>query len=98
MYMELWSSIAAFGWLALVHGHGSGGDVEGVRYGPPTTTYTAAYINITYEDEHGEIYTETSDKTVRFYPASLNTRRSSDLYDALTSGKESILQSDVVVS
>ncbi|XP_026736179.1 protein goliath isoform X3 [Trichoplusia ni] len=62
----LWSGLAAFGWVVLVGCHNPGSELESVRYGPaddrfPSDTYTVANINITYKDEHGEEYTETSE-------------------------------------
>ncbi|XP_028170875.1 protein goliath isoform X1 [Ostrinia furnacalis] len=63
---ELWCSIAALGWIALVGCHAPGSELESVRYGPaeertPFDTFTVANINITYEDEHGIMYTEISE-------------------------------------
>lgn len=56
-------------WLVSMAGcHGPNSDVQSTyssqatleeRY--PSDTYTMANINITYEDEHGEIYTEMSE-------------------------------------
>ncbi|XP_047027409.1 protein goliath-like isoform X1 [Helicoverpa zea] len=63
----LWSHLAALGWVvALVGCHTPGSELESVRYGPTddrfiSDTYTVANINITYKDEHGEEYTETSE-------------------------------------
>ncbi|KAL0829899.1 hypothetical protein ABMA28_003377 [Loxostege sticticalis] len=63
---ELWCSIAALGWIALVGCHAPGSELESVRYGPAEEratfdTFTVANINITYEDEHGVMYTEISE-------------------------------------
>lgn len=70
---ELWCGVATLGWVAvLAGGHAPaavpapGSELESVRYGPgedrfPSDTYTVANINITYRDEHDEIYTETSE-------------------------------------
>lgn len=66
---ELWSGLAALGWVVTLVGcHSPGSELESVRYGPTTAderfvsdTYTVANINITYQDEHGEEYTETSE-------------------------------------
>lgn len=67
---ELVSRLTAFGWVVSIVGCHSasiapGSDLESVRYNPvdekPLDTYTVANINITYEDEHGETYTETSE-------------------------------------
>lgn len=63
----LWSHLAALGWVvSLVGCHTPGSELESVRYGPTddrfiSDTYTVANINITYRDEHGEVYTETSE-------------------------------------
>lgn len=58
--------------VAFVSGHAAGGELESVRYGPTedrfpshSDSYTVANINITYEDEHGEMYTETSEVSVQ---------------------------------
>lgn len=73
------SRFATFGWVVtLVKCHApapTGGDVEqkGTFPTPPieeryvSDTYTMANINITYEDEHGEMYTETSEVSVFIY-------------------------------
>lgn len=74
---QLYSGLAILGCLvACVSGHTPGSELESVRYGPSddrfpnhSDSYTVAMINITYEDEHGEIYTETSE--VSFYVSSL---------------------------
>ncbi|XP_072945541.1 E3 ubiquitin-protein ligase goliath [Epargyreus clarus] len=67
---ELVSRLTAFGWVVSIVGCHSdaiapGSELESVRYSPgdekPLDTYTVANINITYEDEHGETYTETSE-------------------------------------
>lgn len=65
---ELWSGLAALGLVtSLVGCHAPGNELESVRYGPTSDdrfisdTYTVANINITYQDEHGEEYTETSE-------------------------------------
>ncbi|CAH2979335.1 unnamed protein product [Chilo suppressalis] len=62
---ELWCSLAALGWFALVGCHAPGSELESVRYGPAEEqrfdTFTVANINLTYEDEHGLIYTEISE-------------------------------------
>lgn len=63
----LWSRLATLGWVAvLVACHSPSNEMEPVRYGPAderfvSDTYTVANINITYEDEHGMPYTETSE-------------------------------------
>ncbi|KAJ8728672.1 hypothetical protein PYW07_006368 [Mythimna separata] len=63
----LWSRFAALGWVvSLVGCHTPGSELESVRYGPTddrfiSDTYTVANINITYKEEHGEEYTETSE-------------------------------------
>lgn len=68
---ELWCSVAALGWLVnLVGCHAPGSELESVRYGPAdekfiSDTYTVANINTTYEDEHGKMYTETSEVRAR---------------------------------
>ncbi|XP_049878425.1 protein goliath [Pectinophora gossypiella] len=62
-----WSSLAALSWFATLVGcHAPGSEIDSVRYSAGderfvSDTYTVANINITYEDEHGEIYTETSE-------------------------------------
>ncbi|KAJ0172619.1 hypothetical protein K1T71_011758 [Dendrolimus kikuchii] len=67
MGADLWSRIAALGWMvSLVGCHTPGSELEPVRYRPTderfvSDTYTMANINITYKDEHGEEYTETSE-------------------------------------
>lgn len=67
MRVSLWSRVAALGWMvSLVGCHTPGSELESVRYGPTdehfvSDTYTVANINITYRDEHGEEYTETSE-------------------------------------
>ncbi|XP_073954675.1 ring finger protein goliath isoform X2 [Choristoneura fumiferana] len=67
MRVGLWSRVVTLGWVASIVGcHTPGTELESVRYGPgddrfASDTYTQANINITYEDEHGEIYTETSE-------------------------------------
>ncbi|XP_034836669.1 E3 ubiquitin-protein ligase goliath isoform X1 [Maniola hyperantus] len=64
---DLWSGLAALGWFVSIVGcHTPGSELESVRYGPSeerfgSDTYTVASINITYKDEHGEVYTETSE-------------------------------------
>lgn len=65
---ELWSSLAAISWVAGLVGSTAhaGSELESGRYVPGderiiSDTYTVANINITYEDEHGEVYTETSE-------------------------------------
>lgn len=65
---ELWSGLATLGLVtSLVGCHTPGSELESVRYGPTSDdriisdTYTVANINITYQDEHGEEYTETSE-------------------------------------
>ncbi|KAL4713455.1 hypothetical protein ACJJTC_010440 [Scirpophaga incertulas] len=61
---EFWCSLAALGWIALVGCHAPGSELESVRYGPAEErfdTYTVANINITYEDEHGKIWSEISE-------------------------------------
>ncbi|CAG9782545.1 unnamed protein product [Diatraea saccharalis] len=61
---ELWCSLAALGWITLVRCHAPGSELESVRYGPseghPFDTFTVANINITYEDEHGRMYSDIS--------------------------------------
>lgn len=63
----LWSRFVAMGWVvSLVGCHTPGSELESVRYGPTedrfiSDTYTVSNINITYRDEHGEEYTETSE-------------------------------------
>lgn len=66
--MELWSSLAAISWFAgLVGCHTPSTELESGRYGGDerfmgsSDTYTVVNINITYEDEHGDIYTEISE-------------------------------------
>ncbi|XP_041970117.1 protein goliath-like [Aricia agestis] len=67
MHVELWSSLATLGWLASIAGcHSPGNELESVRYAAAddrigSDTYVVANINITYEDEHGVIYSETSE-------------------------------------
>ncbi|CAB3251687.1 unnamed protein product [Arctia plantaginis] len=67
MSVSLWSRVAALGWIVtLVRCHSTGNELESVRYGPTderfvSDKYTVANINITYRDEHGEEYTETSE-------------------------------------
>lgn len=67
MRVSLWSRVAALGWMVTLVGcHTPGSELESVRYGPTeervvSDTYTVANINITYKDEHGEEYTETSE-------------------------------------
>lgn len=67
MRADLWSRVATIGWVVSIVGcHTPGTELESVRYGPTedrfgSDTYTVANINITYEDEHGELYTETSE-------------------------------------
>ncbi|CAH0719046.1 unnamed protein product, partial [Brenthis ino] len=67
MRADLWSSVATIGWVVSIVGcHTPGTELESVRYGPTedrfgSDTYTVANINITYEDEHGVLYTETSE-------------------------------------
>lgn len=69
----MWSRVVTLGWVASIVGcHTPGTELESVRYGPgddrfASDTYTQANINITYEDEHGEIYTETSEVSGRIY-------------------------------
>ncbi|XP_026751739.1 E3 ubiquitin-protein ligase goliath [Galleria mellonella] len=62
---EFWCSLAALGWFtAFVGCHAPGSELESVRYGPAEDridTFTIANINLTYEDEHGGVYTETSE-------------------------------------
>lgn len=62
---ELWCSLAAVGWFATFVGcHAPGSELESVRYGPAEDridTFTIANINLTYEDEHGRVYTEISE-------------------------------------
>lgn len=61
---ELWCSLAALGWIALVGCHAPGSELESGRYGPAEErfdTFTVANINLTYEDEHGVMYTEISE-------------------------------------
>ncbi|XP_063366159.1 E3 ubiquitin-protein ligase goliath-like [Cydia amplana] len=62
----LWSRLAALGWLVVVGCHTPGTELESVRYGPgddrfTSDTFTQANINISYKDEHGEQYSETSE-------------------------------------
>lgn len=67
MRPDLWSRVATIGLVVSIVGcHAPSSDLESVRYGPSEDrfggdTYTVANINITYEDEHGELYTETSE-------------------------------------
>lgn len=67
MRPDLWSRVATIGLVVSIVGcHAPSSDLESVRYGPTEDrfggdTYTVANINITYEDEHGELYTETSE-------------------------------------
>lgn len=71
MSVSLWSRVAALGWMVTLVGcHTSGSELESVRYAATderiisdkyTDKYTVANINITYKDEHGEEYTETSE-------------------------------------
>ncbi|XP_039747720.1 protein goliath isoform X2 [Pararge aegeria] len=64
---DLWSGLATLGWFVSIVGcHTPGSELESVRYGPTderfgSDTYTVASINITYKDEHGELYTDTSE-------------------------------------
>ncbi|XP_068622949.1 E3 ubiquitin-protein ligase goliath-like [Battus philenor] len=64
---ELWSKLATLGWVVVMVGcHSPGNELESVQYGPSderlvSDTYTVANINITYEDEHGKPFTETSE-------------------------------------
>ncbi|KAG6440340.1 hypothetical protein O3G_MSEX001248 [Manduca sexta] len=64
---DLLSGIATFGWVVTLVGcHAPGSELESVRFGPTdekfvSDTYTVANINITYKDEHGVIYSETSE-------------------------------------
>ncbi|CAK1589050.1 unnamed protein product [Parnassius mnemosyne] len=64
---ELWFKLATLGWATVMVGcHTPGSELESVRYGPAderfgSDTYTVANINITYEDEHDKLYTETSE-------------------------------------
>ncbi|CAH2087901.1 unnamed protein product [Euphydryas editha] len=68
---NMWSRLATLGWFVSIVGcHSPGNELESVRYGPIDDRfggdiYTVARINITYEDEHGEMYTETSEETQR---------------------------------
>lgn len=61
------SRLATLGWfVSFVGCHSPGSELDSVRYGPTDDRfggdiYTVARINITYEDEHGEMYTETSE-------------------------------------
>lgn len=68
-FEEMFFGWAACSWMVSFVGcHSPGAQVEQVT-GPgsnpeersPRDTYTMANINVTYEDEHGEIYTETSE-------------------------------------
>lgn len=72
MRVEELCCVATLALVTLVEGHAPGSELESVRYGPSTTderflsdTYTVANINITYRDEHGEEYTETSEVSSR---------------------------------
>ncbi|XP_045504825.1 protein goliath-like isoform X2 [Colias croceus] len=63
---DLWSGLALSWVVTLVGCHSPGSELESVRYGPgderfTSDTYTIANINITYEDEHGEIFNDTSE-------------------------------------
>ncbi|XP_060806172.1 E3 ubiquitin-protein ligase goliath-like isoform X2 [Amyelois transitella] len=62
---EIWCSLAALGWLtALVGCHDPGSELGSVRYGPAEDridTVTNALINLMYDDEHGEVYSEISE-------------------------------------
>ncbi|XP_028039318.1 protein goliath isoform X2 [Bombyx mandarina] len=61
---ELWSGLAALGWMVLVvNCHTPGSELETVRYGPTDErlSKTIANINITYTDEHGVVYSEISE-------------------------------------
>ncbi|XP_013171561.1 PREDICTED: protein goliath isoform X1 [Papilio xuthus] len=63
---EMWSQLATLGWVAVMVGcHAPAGEFAGSRLGTAddrfSDTFTAAYINITYPDEHGKLYTETSE-------------------------------------
>ncbi|XP_026318144.1 protein goliath-like isoform X2 [Hyposmocoma kahamanoa] len=68
MRVEFWSSLAAISWFAAFVGcHTPSSELESGRYGGDerfmgsSDTFTVVNINITYEDEHGEIYTEISE-------------------------------------
>lgn len=70
----IWSGLGvALGcFVSLVGGHTAANDLESVRFGPaedrfPSDSYTVANINITYEDEHGEMYTETTEVSFSFF-------------------------------
>ncbi|XP_026491864.2 E3 ubiquitin-protein ligase goliath-like isoform X1 [Vanessa tameamea] len=64
---DFWSRLATLGWfVSFVGCHTPGSELESVRYGPTDDRfggdiYTVAKINITYEDEHGELSTDTSE-------------------------------------
>lgn len=67
---KLWSSLVISWFADFVGCHTPSSELESGRYGGDERfmgsgdTYTVVNINITYEDEHGEIYTEISE--VRF--------------------------------
>ncbi|CAG9136181.1 unnamed protein product [Plutella xylostella] len=66
MRAVLWCGVCALGWLSLVGCHSAGSELESVRYGPaedrfPGDSFVFAAINVTYEDEHGEIYSDVSE-------------------------------------
>lgn len=85
---DLWSGLATLGWFISVVGcHTPGSELESVRYGPSderfgSDTYTVASINITYRDEHGELYTETSE--VRHYSTYITAAASKRRIDGRT--------------
>lgn len=63
---EMWSQLATLGWVAVMVGcHAPAGEFAGSRLATAddrfSDTFTAAYINITYPNEHGVLYTETSE-------------------------------------
>lgn len=67
MRVEELCRVATLGWVvSLVGSSTPGSELESVRYGPTderygSDTYTVANINLTYQDEHGAMYTETSE-------------------------------------
>ncbi|XP_047508320.1 protein goliath-like isoform X1 [Pieris napi] len=69
---NLWSGLAVSWVVTFVQCHTAGSELESTRYGPAeerfgSDTYTIANINITYEDEHGEMFTDTSEVRKKHY-------------------------------
>ncbi|XP_061380801.1 E3 ubiquitin-protein ligase goliath-like isoform X1 [Danaus plexippus] len=62
-FVDMWSVFLLIGFVG---GQSPSSELEAVRYGPSeeriaSDTFTVADINITYKDEHGVYYTETSE-------------------------------------